>query len=365
DVGKDNARLYAQVNEAAINEMEQLIAREGIHCAFERKPAYLYSTEASAVRSIKAEAEAAASLGLPARLTTDIQAAIKVEAALCFDNQAQLNPVQYLSGLAAVVARKAPVFEMSRVTGIEHGEPCRVKTEAGATVTARDVTVATHQPIVPDGKFFAKAFPFSHSVVAAPLEASRAPGGMCITSGEPSFSFRDDASGSQRYLIAVGPTFKTGVAEAEADSFRQLERFGRETSVIESPGDRWTNEDFAPMDGLPFVGRATSGSPHFFVALGFNAWGITTGVAAAALITDLIMDRSSPCAELFDASRIRPLKGGAEFLKGNVQAAKHFVGDRFGIPAEDVDLAPDQATITRINDEKVAVYCDDAGTTHA
>lgn len=46
-------------------------------------------------------------------------------------------------------------------------------------------------------------------------------------------------------------------------------------------------------------------------------------------------------------------------------AAKHFVGDRFGIPAEDVDLAPGQATITRINDEKVAMYCDDAGTTHA
>src|SRR5690606_13144260 len=115
EVGEDHARLYAQVNEAAIGEIEQLIAKEGIRCGFERKPAYLYTTDAAEASEI----------------------------------------------------------------------------ESGATVTARDVVVATHQPIVLDGKFFAKAFPFSHSVVAAPVEASRAPSGMCVTSGEPSFSFRD------------------------------------------------------------------------------------------------------------------------------------------------------------------------------
>lgn len=363
-VGEDNARLYAEVNEAAIGDIEQLVTSENIACGFERKPAYIYTPNSAGVAAIEAEVGAAVRLGLPAHLTKDIQAGIHVETALCFDEQAQLNPVQFLHGLAAVVARKASVFEMTRVTDVKHGEPCRVSTATGATVTARDVIVSTHQPVVPDGKFFAKAFPFSHSVVAAPLDEKYPLGGMCITSGEPSFSFRDDSSGGQRHVIAVGPTFKTGVTEEEVASFDQLERFLQETFGVDAPTYRWTNEDFAPMDGLPFVGRASSGSPHFFVAVGFNAWGITTGTVAATLIADLIMDRPSRCAELFDASRIRPLKGGAQFIKGNMESAKHFIADRYGLPKQISDLAKGQATLARVNDETVAAYCDDAGTLH-
>src|SRR3546814_19534504 len=98
---------------------------------------------------------------------------------------------------------------------------------------------------------------------------------MCVTSGDPSFSFRDDRSGGQRYVVAVGPIFKTGVTKDEASSFAQLERFLQETFGVDAPAYRWTNEDFAPRDGLPCVGRVSTGANHFIVAGGCNAVGKT------------------------------------------------------------------------------------------
>ncbi|MCK9510030.1 MAG: FAD-dependent oxidoreductase [Pigmentiphaga sp.] len=367
DVGEDKARLHAQANEDAIEHIARLVADEAIDCALERKTAYVYTTNAADTASIEEEAAAAIRLGLPARLSAEIEAPIAVKAALAFERQAQFNPARYLAGLAATVAKKASLFEMSRASEVQHGSPCRVRTGAGATITAADVIVATHQPIVPDGMFFAKALPFSHSVVAAPLDPSCPLGGTAVNNQEPSFSFRDDASSGQRYVIAVGPSFSTGVTRKEEQSFAQLVRFLQDTFGIPAPTHRWTNEDFSPMDGLPFVGRASSDSPHLHVAIGFDSWGITTGTAAARLITDLIMNRPNPCAELWDASRIRPLKGGPAFIQGGIESAKHFIGDRFGLPRykKEPDLEPGQASVVRLQNDPVAAYRDDTGALHA
>ncbi|HUH40430.1 MAG TPA: FAD-dependent oxidoreductase [Castellaniella sp.] len=366
-VGEDLARRYAQANEAAIADIANCVADHQIACGFERQSAYIYAQDDMGAADIETEAQAAMTLGLPAKRTDHVGAPVDVSAALCFEQQAQFNPAQYLVGLAAVVARHARIFEKSRVTEVEEGDPCRVQTAGGACVRAQHVVVATHTPIVPDGFYFAKAFPYSHSMIAAPIEAARAPSAMCIRAGEPSYSFRSYRDGDTHYLIAVGPTYKTGVAADEAHSFARLEQFARETFGIEAPPYRWTNEDFAPMDGLPFVGHAGSGDSKLFVAFGFNAWGITTGTAAAGLLSDLILGRDNPCETLFDATRIRPIQGGAEFIKGNIDAASHLIGDRFDVPevmAEELDLQPGFATVARINGETVAAYRDEAHVLH-
>src|SRR5690606_40418058 len=85
----------------------------------------------------------------------------------------------------------------------------------------------------------------------------------------------DLTANGQTYLIAVGPTFKTGVQDEEMQSFADLEAFVRQHFGVQSITHRWTNEDFQSMDGLPFIGCAESSHPHLYVAVGFNAWGIT------------------------------------------------------------------------------------------
>jgi len=366
DYGEDNARIYAQANELAVQQIARLVEEAGIPCSLERKAAYVYAPTRDGVDDIEKEAEAALRLGLPARVVTETPAPMEVSAALCFDGQAQFHPVQYLQGLAAHIASGVQIFERSRVTSVDKGERLRVHTESGATVIAGHVIIASHLPVVPDGHFYTKAFTYSHPLAAVRLDSGRVPDGMFISTTQPSHSFRTHQSDDGTFLIAVGGTYKTGVTEEEVRCFDDLERFLRSTFGVSGLDYRWTNEDFGSMDGIPFIGRASASAPRLYVATGFNAWGISNGTVAGNILSDLIQEKENEAAGLFDATRLKPLTGGAEFVKENLKTAQHFIGDRLHVHrAKDLHLQPGQSCVVKIKGDAVAAYRDDTGQLHA
>ena len=62
------------------------------------------------------------------------------------------------------------------------------------------------------------------------------------------------------------------------------------------------------LDGMPYVGRYGGNTPGLYAASGFNKWGMTGAMAAAALLTDLVLGRESLYDGLFDPGRtvLRP-----------------------------------------------------------
>jgi glycine/D-amino acid oxidase-like deaminating enzyme len=172
--GADGARIYGAANEAGLAQIARFAEELAIECDLERKAAYVYSRSGEQLEEIEREAEVARRLGLPASFVRQCALPFAVAGAVRFDDQAQFNPCKYLLGLAeAVRAAGGQVFEATSADSIEHGEPCRVSTGHGV-VTARDVIDATHLPIVSDGKFFAKAYPYAHPAMAARIDPARA-----------------------------------------------------------------------------------------------------------------------------------------------------------------------------------------------
>ena len=66
---------------------------------------------------------------------------------------------------------------------------------------------------------------------------------------------------------------------------------------------RWAAQDCMSLDGIPYIGPYSAGTPNLYVATGFNKWGMTTSMAAANLLTDLILGKKSPYEEIFSPSR--------------------------------------------------------------
>ena len=204
-----------------------------------------------------------------------------VAGAVRFDNQAQFNLCRYALGLARAIVSGGGgrIFEDTRALSIEHGEPCRVTTDRGV-VTAHDVIEATHLPLGREGMFFAKAYPYAHPMVAARIDPARAPDGMLSAPGGPRISIRTAPWGDETWLVAVGGSYKPGRPDEETKTFEDLRALVRGELGVGSIGYSWTNENYESMDGVPFIGRASSSAAHLFVATGFNAWGITNGTAA-------------------------------------------------------------------------------------
>ena len=57
------------------------------------------------------------------------------------------------------------------------------------------------------------------------------------------------------------------------------------------------------MDGLPYIGRYAADEPGWYVATGFQKWGMTGAMLSVMLIHDALMGQESEFAELFDPSR--------------------------------------------------------------
>jgi nitrite reductase/ring-hydroxylating ferredoxin subunit len=289
-----------------------------------------------------------------------------VRGAVSFENQAQFDPSKYLIGLAASLSDDGcQVFEQSRVTKLEHGAPCRVETADGAVV-AQDVVIATHLPIVGAGKFSLKAQPYAHPMVAAPIDEARAPIGMYLgIDGSPSHSFRTVRSEGTFYLVAVGGEHRPGDTDAATRMFDDLEQFVRSQLGVVSIVYRWSNEDYNSADGIPFVGSADADNPHFKVATGFGAWGITNGTAAGMILADQLLGRANPWASAFDSLRTPNPSDRPAAIKEKTGMVATLLSGVLSRRLDVVDLERGGGMITEFDGRKLAMHRDESGTLHA
>ena len=361
--GPERARMYAEANQAGVETVAELVADAGADCQFERAPAYVWTNRVGERSGIEAEYEAAASLGLPASLTQEIDLPFPVEVALRFDEQAHFHPVRYLTALArAFTERGGQVFEHTRAQGLDEDDDTAMVHTSGGRIRADQVVVATLIPVFDRGGFFAKERPSRAYGVAAVLDGS-VPTGMHISAGSPTHSTRPWHDGDRRGLIVVGGNHETGHGDATPGRFGELEQWAREHFDVASFEYRWSAQDYSTVDEIPYVGRSPR-TQRTFVATGFRKWGLSNGTAAARMIADLVAGRDNPWVPAFDATRIGDTGTVAKLVKENVHVGKMFVKDRLARRhAESVDhLARGEGGIVTIDGETVGAYRHPDGT---
>lgn len=351
--GVERASAYAEANMCGAAQIRRWIAEHAIACDMEEKPAYTYTQDPARLADLEAEAEAAHSLGLPAEVTLQVPLPFATAGALRFPDQAQFNPVRYLEGLAlAVAARGGRICENSRVLAIDKAERWRVRTERGS-VEAEHVVVATNMPIQSPIEMAGRTQPRCHVAMAFRMASSTDLGGMFISAEEPSHSLRMGRDASGLVLLALGPHFDTGQDGDVAARLHALEEWVRANLPVGEVLWYWCNEDYDTADRIPLVGEpASAKAPGFYIATGFNAWGISNGAAAGLLIADGICGRPNPWRELYDPSR--PLPKGF-----------HRNGDSASFVSSPDEIAVGAGGVIVRGKEKIALRRDKDGTLHA
>ena len=79
-------------------------------------------------------------------------------------------------------------------------------------------------------------------------------------------------------------------------------------------------------DGLPYIGRSAD---HQYSATGYAGNGLTFGTLAAMMITDAILGRANPWADLFDPNRKALGRSLWEYIKENEDYPYYLIRDRF------------------------------------
>ncbi|MYX73681.1 FAD-dependent oxidoreductase [Streptomyces sp. SID3915] len=367
--GPEGAARYALSQQAAVERVGAVAAELGIACDLESASAFTFTTDPGRRAEFEAEAEAAAEAGLDAACVRETELPFPVAAAVRVRRQAQFHPRRYLLALASDLrARGGVIHERTRVTGLSEGSPCRVTTESGLTVSARDVVIATHVPVFDRALLFARMSPRRELVVAAPLAAEAAPEHMYITDEGGKRSVRTaPLDADRRLLIVTGEDFTPGTGDAR-ERFRRLDAWMHEHFPAGPTAYRWAAQDNDVSDGVPLIGPFHPGARHVYVATGFGGWGMSGGVLAGQLLTATLTGDTPSWAGLYDPRRLRStVREGAKLLTQQAEVARHFVGDRLkGTRVDSAEeIAPGTGALVRDGGRHRAVYRDEEGRTHS
>ncbi len=364
DFGKEGARLVAESSRAAIEKVAELAKSLSIPCDLVRRPGYLYTENDRDLATLKEEHDAARRAGLPVELLPVAPLPFATKCALRFPDQAQMHIVRYLASLAtAAQAKGAQIYEDSRVITVEDGEPCIVHLEHGPVIRAKEVFVATHAPL---NRVFlqTKIAAYRSYVLAFPNVSLDT--GLFWDTEDPYHYFSSFEIDGVPYLIVGGEDHKTGTTVNTEEHLDKLLAWSKERFSVSEPTHRWSAQVEEPVDGLPFIGR-NSLSEHVYVATGFSGNGTTFGTIAAMIVSDLVNGRASPWAELYAATRVKPMSSAATYAAENIDFPMHLVSDRLH-PTEaksPEEIRPGEGKTLRHRGERLAVYRDPQGNAHA
>ena len=310
-LGSDSAKQYAMANEVAIEEYRRLIETENIDCSFEQRNAYVYGDDSE---QLQKEAEAAASLGLPAHFVRKTALPFPTAGAACFSRQAEFHPLRFL----AHMAQPLTVYENTPVISVEED---RIET-AGGQVRAEHIVFACHYPfIIFPGLYFARMHQERSYVLA--LGNAAQVDGMWIGAEENSFSFRNYGD----LLLLGGGGHRCG-ENRTGGKYELLRQKAKEWFPDSREIAHWSAQDCVTADSVPYIGRYAESRPHWYVATGFQKWGMTSSMFSAMLLRDMICGAKNPYADVFAPERF-DTKTLAGVAAESGQAVKGLVKELF------------------------------------
>ncbi|EDT70178.1 FAD-dependent oxidoreductase [Clostridium perfringens] len=341
EFGEEKARQYAKANELAIKKYKEIIEYKRIECDFEEKPAYVYSL--NEVDVLKEEVEAAKNLGIDAEFVQEANLPFKINGAVKFNNQAQFNPLKFLKG----ISNELVIYENTRALEIKEN----LVVTSGGNITANNIVVATHYPIMnAPGYYFMKMHQERSYVLA--LENTSEIDGMYIDLNKEGYSFRT----YNNLLLLGGISHRTGENE-DGGSYDELRKVAKKLYPKAKEKYYWSAQDCMTIDGIPYIGRYSSETPNIYVATGFNKWGMTSSMVSAMIISDMILEKENDFSEIFSPRRFDLSLSINNIANDLIETAKNFIAQKVSIPSSEIEhIKNGHGGIIEYNGEKVGVY---------
>lgn len=339
--GIDKAKQYARANLDALNMYHTIIKANHINCNFETIPTYLYTTEDN--NALNLELSAMEALGIKGSLTTKTSLPFEVKLALKMDEQAQFNPLAFLSSIAS----NLPIYENTKALEIK--ENTIITT--GGIITAAQIIVTTHFPFInAPGYYFARMHQERSYDTA--LKNAGTLDGAYLGIDDISYSFRT----YKDMIVFGGCGHRTGENE-KGGNYTTLANKAIEFFPESEPICSWATQDCMTHDGVPYIGKYSSSIDNLYVATGFNKWGMTSSMASAMILSDMVQGKVNDCQEVFSPQRSNLLASAKKLAIDGAETVSGLIKQNLYIPSADLeDVAIGHGGIIDYKGEKLGVY---------
>lgn len=297
-MGREGAAEYFRANKRALEEYRRLC--KDIDCGFEEVSAYVYALDAP--QKLCREQEALKAIGCQTFWHESTELPFPA-AALEMPNQAHFQPLQFVWGIL-------PGLDIVENTPVRRVDDTVAYTDRGV-IRAKRVVFCTHFPFIDRrGCYFMKMYQDRSYVLA--LEGAQPVRGMYIDQSGRGLSFRR----AGELLLLGGGSHRTG---KKGGGWEELRRAARRYWPQSREAAHWATQDCMTLDGAPYIGLYSPAEPNWYVATGFNKWGMTGAMAASLLLRDLLEKGTADWGRVFDPARaMKPLPLAANIVSSTV-----------------------------------------------
>lgn len=279
----EGAEKYLMANEKAFEKYAELC--KNIDCGYEIRDNFVYSVDDR--KKLENEMTALQKIGYNAELCDSVSLPLTTVGAVKFPNQAQFNPLKFI----AAISKGLNIYENTFVREMIGNTAV---TDSGK-IHAEKVITATHFPFInKHGSYPLKLY--QHRSYVTALENAQKLDGMYVDENHKGLSFRNSGS----FLLLGGGGHRTG---KEGGCWNELRRFAKNNYPDSKEKYFWAAQDCMSLDGIPYIGQYAKTTPNLYVISGFNKWGMTSSMAAAMIISDMILDKRNEYADIFNPSR--------------------------------------------------------------
>ena len=304
--GLEAAQQYLTANKRAFEKYAELCGR--INCDYEIKDNYVYSVDDR--QKLEEEMDALRRIGYQAELCNKPNIPIQTVGAVKFPRQAQFHPLKFIAAISEGLNIYEHTFVREMIGNMaitDHGN-----------ISANQVIAATHFPFInKHGSYFLKLYQHRSYVIA--LENAQDVGGMYVDECRTGMSFRNH----DNLLLLGGGGHRTG---HQGGNWDELREFADKVYPRSKEAYHWAAQDCMSLDDIPYIGQYSKRTRNFYVASGFNKWGMTGAMTAATLLSDKLLGKQNDCAKVFDPSRsiLKPqlLVNGFEATKNLLTISK-------------------------------------------
>lgn len=345
--GIASAKHYVDAQFQALNMYRQIIEKQHIDCDFKQVDTFLFTQEDT--EKIKEEYDAYQKLHLRGRLHQQTELPFDVRIALSLEKQAIFNPLKFLGFLA----EKLTIYENTMISAVHDHS---LYTSEGYEIKAKKIVFATHYPMVNfPGLYWIKMF--QNRSYAISIQPKNNLKNAYLSIDQQAFSLRP----YKENLIIGGYPHQTG-SQINIDPYEELNNLAREYFQQSQTLQQWSAQDCISLDGLPYIGVYSRFKPDWFVMSGYRKWGMTTAMAGAMVIVDLISGKENEFAQLVTPLRFDiPMKA---FIKQTGTAAKNFLCHLFNAKIKVEDLNKNEGGIVMNGSKKMGAYRDQQGKLH-
>lgn len=369
DFGVEGAQTVARATRQAIELFAHHVKTYNIDCGYSERDAYVYAQTDEQVNQLDKIMEASLEAGAHVAYADSIPVPTDFQKAIVYPRNAQIHPTRYVFALAREYEQLGGVILQHCTVGHIGGDELMLEAETNmGTIKAKYVIYATHIPPGGINLLHFRAHPYRSYAMAVTLNNdSQYPQSLAYNMYDPYYYYRTQEVDGQQYLIVGGEDHKTAHEENTEACFTHLEAHVRRHYDVKEVAFKWSSQYFEPSDGLAYIGLNPGTHDNILVASGYSGNGITYSHIAAITLSQMILNKQSEYATLFNPRRVKPIAGFTEFVKENVDVVKEFFSKRFSQQQLDelADLAPGDARVVKFEGASIALYKDENSKLHA